>query len=299
MSRDPFKDISLVHDKSLEQFKRFEVVPGTGLIMNGSMAIVGGTGTGKTSLITKIIKLYQSKVPGLHILYFGGEVDQTFSTNIKSGIILIDPKDLKKFLEQYAEIKKRLIEWINIVKVPKSKVNVLVLNDNVKKITQELKKSLKDTDDLYDYATEELGVYMESSKIAGIQIPPLVIKKGTGLIVVSTVSIFDDLTQLGKFTSDPSGRFLRIITANTRHFLNTSIFSMQRYTYLPSNVRKNVNTWILTKGLATSDIKVMLTEITLPDDITEEELIKEIEGLQKYEFLVVNSEEGVVRVLRT
>lgn len=309
--------IKLSRDETLEKFKRYEIVKNSGLIVNGSMGIIGGTGTGKTSLITKIVRLYMDTLgpaSGLHILYFGGEIDQTFSKNISSGVILIRPIDMKTFLEKYSQLKKQLIEWLEIKKmakvssrnpkdgsvVIKKQLYFKDLNTNMVEIARKLK--ITDVDDLVELAIKDVEKYSLPSEVAGIgshsqtiKIPPLVVNGN----VVPTLSIFDDITQLGKFTSDPTGKFLRMITANTRHFMNTSIFSMQRYTYLPSNVRKNVNSWMFAKPMPLMDLKILFNEINLPDETEPDEIIEEISKLQKYEFLVISGEFNVLRVLRT
>ena len=313
--QDKLDKIKLSRDETLEKFKRYEIVKNSGLIVNGSMGIIGGTGTGKTSLITKITRLYMDECKGdLHVLYFGGEIDQTFSKNISSGVILIKPIDMKTFLEKYSQLKKQLIEWIEIKKMAKvssrnSKEsswnskdgNIVIkkqlyfkdLNTNMVEIARKLK--ITDVDDLVELAIKDVEKYSLPSEVAGVKIPPLVVNGE----IVPTLSIFDDITQLGKFTSDPTGKFLRMITANTRHFMNTSIFSMQRYTYLPSNVRKNVNSWMFAKPMPLMDLKILFSEINLPDETEPEEVIEEISKLQKYEFLVISGEFNVLRVLRT
>lgn len=295
MTQKVLDAIKLIHDPSLDKFKRYEIIPESGLIVNGSMGIIGGTGSGKTSLITKIIKLYKKKIPTIHVIYIGGEIDQTFTTNIPNGLTLVDPSLLKIFLETYSSVKKELIEWINLIEILKKNKTVLFkdLNTNMIKLAKENK--ITNTDDLLEFALAKIDHYSQPSMIKSINIPPLIVKNN----VIETLSIFDDLTQLGKFTSDPSGKFLRMITANTRHFLNTSIFSMQRYTYLPSNVRKNVNCWLFTKGMAMTDIKILLKEINLPEDILESEIIDELNSLEKYEFLTVNAEFNVLQIIHT
>lgn len=308
--QDKLDKIKLSRDETLEKFKRYEIVKNSGLIVNGSMGIIGGTGTGKTSLITKIVRLYMDTLgpaSGLHILYFGGEIDQTFSKNISSGVILIRPIDMKTFLEKYSQLKKQLIEWLEIKKMAKVSSrnpkdgNIVIkkqlyfkdLNTNMVEIARKLK--ITDVDDLVELAIKDVEKYSLPSEVAGVKIPPLVVNDE----IVPTLSIFDDITQLGKFTSDPTGKFLRMITANTRHFMNTSIFSMQRYTYLPSNVRKNVNSWMFAKPMPLMDLKILFNEINLPDETEPEEVIEEISKLQKYEFLVISGEFNVLRVLRT
>lgn len=270
--------VKISKDESLEIFKRKEIIKDSGIIVNGSIAIVGGTGSGKTTLITKLLKIYVGALKNCDIIYFGTEIDQTFSKNISMKITLVNPAQMKDFLEKYASDKKLLIELIEIVKLANKrgkKLRTSDLTENMIKIAKELRQD--NVDDLAAYALDKVAV------------TPL----------KYSICIFDDITQLGKFTSDPAGKFLRMITANTRHFLNTSIFSMQRYTYLPSNVRKNINCWIFTKGITQDDLKIMLQEIVLPADVDAAKVIKTVEELQKYEFLVINSETNTFTVVKT
>jgi len=327
MTQESLDKIKLSQDTSLEAYKRFQIEKGSAFIVNGSMAVVGGTGSGKTSLVSKLVRLYHNVLNPTIFYFHGGDgMDQTFAMNTKGvPIISISSKPSQKteraraleiqrieketsnlntsekfkktkevkvspmesFIRMYAKIKKTLIEFLQLVQVPG------YWSENLTVLKKEL-----DGANMVRVAEEYIKKYREPTNIEGVDLGPIIISKGKSLVVAPSLMIFDDLTQLGSYTGQYANQFLKEITSNTRHFANTSIFGMQRYTFLQPNVRKQINTWALGYGVTLDDMRTMIGEIVIPRESSGIEVIEEYESLEKYEFLLINAEFDILSVLK-
>lgn len=321
MTQESLDKIKLSQDTSLEAYKRFQIEKGSAFIVNGSMAVVGGTGSGKTSLVSKLVRLYHNVLNPTIFYFHGGDgMDQTFAMNTK-GVPIIsisskpsqktekettrdpkgsnvprrDPKGAKEvkvspmesFIRMYAKIKKTLIEFLQLVQVPG------YWSENLTVLKKEL-----DGANMVRVAEEYIKKYREPTNIEGVDLGPIIISQKKSLVVAPSLMIFDDLTQLGSYTGQYANQFLKEITSNTRHFANTSIFGMQRYTFLQPNVRKQINTWALGYGVTLDDMRTMIGEIVIPRESSGIEVIEEYESLEKYEFLLINAEFDILSVLK-
>lgn len=316
MTQESLDKIKLSQDTSLEAYKRFQIEKGSAFIVNGSMAVVGGTGSGKTSLVSKLVRLYHNVLNPTIFYFHGGDgMDQTFAMNTKGvPIISISSKESKRlkaeketsqksptikktkevkvspmesFIRMYAKIKKTLIEFLQLVQVPG------YWSENLTALKKEL-----DGANMVRVAEEYIKKYREPTNIEGVDLGPIIISKGKSLVVAPSLMVFDDLTQLGSYTGQYANQFLKEITSNTRHFANTSIFGMQRYTFLQPNVRKQINTWALGYGVTLDDMRTMIGEIVIPRESSGIEVIEEYESLEKYEFLLINAEFDILSVLK-
>lgn len=313
MTQESLDKIKLSQDTSLEAYKRFQIEKGSAFIVNGSMAVVGGTGSGKTSLVSKLVRLYHNVLNPTIFYFHGGDgMDQTFAMNTK-GVPIISisskPKNtsekfkdegptkrktkevkvspMESFIRMYAKIKKTLIEFLQLVQVPG------YWSENLTALKKEL-----DGANMVRVAEEYIKKYREPTNIEGVDLGPIIISKGKSLVVAPSLMVFDDLTQLGSYTGQYANQFLKEITSNTRHFANTSIFGMQRYTFLQPNVRKQINTWALGYGVTLDDMRTMIGEIVIPRESSGIEVIEEYESLEKYEFLLINAEFDILSVLK-
>lgn len=313
MTQESLDKIKLSQDTSLEAYKRFQIEKGSAFIVNGSMAVVGGTGSGKTSLVSKLVRLYHNVLNPTIFYFHGGDgMDQTFAMNTK-GVPIISisskPKNtsekfkdegptkrktkevkvspMESFIRMYAKIKKTLIEFLQLVQVPG------YWSENLTALKKEL-----DGANMVRVAEEYIKKYREPTNIEGVDLGPIIISQKKSLVVAPSLMIFDDLTQLGSYTGQYANQFLKEITSNTRHFANTSIFGMQRYTFLQPNVRKQINTWALGYGVTLDDMRTMIGEIVIPRESSGIEVIEEYESLEKYEFLLINAEFDILSVLK-
>lgn len=241
-------------DRSTDVFKRYEIISRSGLIVNGSMAFIGGTGVGKTSLITKLVKIYGEHLKQMHVIYVG-EPDQTFKTNYTGPVTVIKPDKLVQTLDTYVQLKKQLIDALVRIR---------------------------------DGFADEADVAFVHKHMSPDGMWPALVTREKPVFVVPTITIFDDITQLGSIVSDPAGKYLRMLTSNTRHWLNTSLFSMQRYTYLPASVRRNINTWFFGAGMSPADTEILERELG----------IRISEYIPKYSFQVKSPEFDVDSLIR-
>lgn len=286
MTQESLDAIKLSKDSDLEKYKRYQIEKNSGFIVNGSMAIVGGTGSGKTTLLSKLVRLYDGHIKGLQIFYFhGGDgMDQTFTHHTKgTSIKSIDSSKMEKFVLTYSKVKKNLIEFIQLLQKPG------YWSENLTVMKKEL-----DGANMIKVAAEFVEKYSKPQTLETIDIGPMVQKSD----VVPSLLLFDDLTQLGNYTGKYAKDFLKIVTSNTRHFRNTSIFSMQRYTNLQSDVRKNINAWAIGYGVVNEDLKIMLSETVIPHDVSTNEIYEEYDSLQRYEFLIINAEFDILTVIK-
>lgn len=285
MTQRSLDAIKLAKDNVLESMKRRPIEKNSGFIINGSIAVVGGTGSGKTSLITKLMRLYNSTINGLTIFYFhnGDGMDQTMSLNTKqifiNNVNWFGEPSGETIVRRYIKHKKQMIE--KAVELTGTIGDETVKSSLITSLVNENQMTVK-------------------TNGGTLVLNPLMISNNGKTKVVININpslmIFDDLTQLGNYTGQYANSFLKELVSNTRHFSNTSIFGMQRYTYLQANVRRNINCWALGYGLSMDDLKTMLNEITTGR--TNEEVINTYTRMPKYHFLIINPEFDVFEIIK-
>ena len=281
--------IDLAKDTSLDQMKTQSISDGSAFIVNGTMCIVGNIGSGKTSLIAKLMVLYRKKIePDIFYFFTEGRMDSTMSENINKHQIEITPIDSKymeEFVAKYRTLKMAIIELHKY----------LTRDDYWSEALTELKSQFK-VKSLLPKAKEIISKYSKPETIEvkdkKFPIKPIIGEKNT---YTKSLMIFDDIAQFPEFTKKNSANtFFKELAANTRHFVNTSIFAMQRFTFIQKDVRVLTNTWCLGYGIATEDIKTLFKQSVTVEGWSSEEMIREYEKIKKYNFLVINSGLAIV-----
>jgi len=277
--------VTLAQDDSLEQMKTQGIVKDSPFILNGTISIVGNIGSGKTSLIAKLLVIYSTvKKDDLDIFYFhNGIMDGTMAENInkyKLKIVSITGQYMEEFIKKYRALKTTVIELYKY----------LVRDDYWSETLTEIKNNLS-SDSILPFAKEMIKKHSVPSELKidkkSFAIKAIIDLKSKD--IVPSLMVFDDITQFKGFTGKYANSFFKELTANTRHFCNTSIFSMQRFTYLQKDVRVLSNTWCLGYGIAEDDIKDLFKQSIAVGGYSTNELIQLYNKVEKYNFLTINS----------
>ncbi len=292
MTQKFLDEVKLSEDDSLEQMKTRPIVKGSPFIVNGTMTIVGNVGSGKTSLIVKLLVIYRREIDPDFFYFHAGTMDSTMSENVnKHNIKLtsIPSRYMEEFVMNYRIIKSAVIELYKYY----------TRDDYWSEALTEMKKVLK-VSSLMDKAKETLKKYSKDSEIKvgdrSFPISKIIDENGN---ITNSVMIFDDLTQFKEFTGKhAASSFFKELSANTRHFANTSIFSMQRFTYLQKDVRVLSNMWALGYGIAPDDIRELFKQSVSVAGYETKELIAEYEEVDRYEFLLINSGLAIVDFIK-
>lgn len=298
-------DVKLAEDDSLTQMKTHSIVKDSPFIYNGTIGIVGNIGSGKTSLIAKLLVIYhehstlakspkETSIDSSYLdtfYFFDGTIDSTMNENINKYNIKIVPilsEYMAGFISKYRAIKIMVIEVYKY----------LSRDDYWSETLTELKNELK-TNTILPYAKRFIQKYMLPSELEvngkKFSIQPLIDRDGN---ITPSLMVFDDITQFKGFTGKYANSFFKELAANTRHFMNTSIFSMQRFTFLQKDVRALVNTWSLGYGISEEDITSLYKQSVTVAGFSTKDLINLYDEIEQYEFMVINSALSLVTKLK-
>ncbi|KAA6358207.1 MAG: hypothetical protein EZS28_046266 [Streblomastix strix] len=266
MSLSEIKQIQFDTYNMLDEYKTRPLTPKSIFLINANHYIVGAVGSGKTTLMSKLIVLYKHII-NPYILYFSNMgPDESMSLNMNDKNIAINNityDDAMMFLPQFDEIKYKVKELYTYWKL--KQMNIKYNSDYIKQSKQnmidanELKKdetyqqfTSRMKEQFKTYCIETINEYSQPTKLMQYTIPPLVqhVSYEKRLKIIDTEEIDEDGISIIKTLKLP-------ILQNARLLSSLMIFDdigsntdIQRYTsqlartitHLVSDSRHSKNT---------------------------------------------------------
>lgn len=278
-------------DEMMDEMQTKSIVENSPLIINGTLAIVGNVGSGKTTLLAKMALAYREEI-NPDIFYFHNSVmDSTMANYIsehKIDVTVVTVDAMDAFISDYRRLKQLAIEFYKYITTDSYWSDYL----------EDVKKTLK-VKSLLPSAKTFLMKHKQPFTIKvgnkDYNVKPLINEDGK---ITKSLMLFDDITQFKNFTGKYANNFFKELAANTRHFANTSIFSMQRFTYLQKDVRVLVHSWFLGYGITDDDIKSLFSQTISIGGYSKNDLVKEYAKINRYEFLAINSGMEIIETVK-
>ncbi|KAA6367349.1 MAG: hypothetical protein EZS28_037125 [Streblomastix strix] len=272
MSLQELQDITFTNQDLLNEYKTTPLTKNSLFLINGNHYIVGAAGSGKTTLMCKLIVIYK-KIINPFILYFSNYgADETMALNLNSKNIQLTNVTYGEatiFLPEFDEIKysnKEMYTWYKMNEQKQS-----YTSDFIKRMEEqilqanEIKKNEKPNDYLNRIAElfkqkviETINTYSQPTKILRFDIPALIqnvanqkkykitddaqnadikimkIPKLEKAQLLHTLMLFDDIGSNADIQrfSSQLSKTITHLVSDSRHSKNTIFFIAQRPTYL-------------------------------------------------------------------
>ncbi|KAA6369648.1 MAG: hypothetical protein EZS28_034825 [Streblomastix strix] len=188
MSLQELQDITFTNQDLLNEYKTTPLTKNSLFLINGNHYIVGAVGSGKTTLMCKLVVIYK-KIIDPFILYFSNYgADETMALNLNSKNIQLTNVTYGEamiFLPEFDEIKYSTKEMYTWYKMNEQKQSYT--SDFIKRMEEqilqanEIKKNEKPNDYLNRIAElfkqkviETINTYSQPTKILRFDIPALI-----------------------------------------------------------------------------------------------------------------------------
>ncbi|KAA6378790.1 MAG: hypothetical protein EZS28_025682 [Streblomastix strix] len=294
MSLQELQDITFINQDLLNEYKTKPLTKNSLFLINGNHYIVGAVGSGKTTLMCKLIVIYK-KIIDPFILYFSNYgADETMALNLNSKNIQLTNVTYGEamiFLPEFDEIKYSTKEMYTWNKMNEQKQSYT--SDFIKRMEEqillanEIKKNEKPNDYLNRIAElfkqkviETINTYSQPTKILRFDIPALIqnvsYQKKFKIVdndqvdvkvmkipilekaqLLHTLMLFDDIgsnADIQRFSSQLSKTITHLVS-DSRHSKNTIFFIAQRPIYLFKTARILTHVICLGVNLGESDLR--------------------------------------------
>ncbi|KAA6378766.1 MAG: hypothetical protein EZS28_025707 [Streblomastix strix] len=336
MSLQELQDITFTNQDLLNEYKTTPLTKNSLFLINGNHYIVGAVGSGKTTLMCKLVVVYK-KIIDPFILYFSNYgADETMALNLNSKNIQLTNVTYGEamiFLPEFDEIKYSTKEMYTWYKMNEQKQSYT--SDFIKRMEEqilqanEIKKNEKPNDYLNRIAElfkqkviETINTYSQPTKILRFDILALIqnvsYQKKFKIVdndqvdvkvlkipilekaqLLNTLMLFDDIgsnADIQRFSSQLSKTITHLVS-DSRHSKNTIFFIAQRPIYLFKTARILTHVICLGVNLGESDIRQVYDENTIQNlDYDEFQLL--YSTLKKYEFIILNKWLGKFEILK-
>ncbi|KAA6360645.1 MAG: hypothetical protein EZS28_043828 [Streblomastix strix] len=336
MSLQELQDITFTNQDLLNEYKTTPLTKNSLFLINGNHYIVGAVGSGKTTLMCKLVVIYK-KIIDPFILYFSNYgADETMALNLNSKNIQLTNVTYGEamiFLPEFDEIKYSTKEMYTWYKMNEKKQSYT--SDFIKRMEEQIlqankiKKNEKPNDYLNRIAElfkqkviETINTYSQPTKILRFDIPPLIqnvsYQKKFKIVdndqvdvkvmkipilekaqLLHTLMLFDDIgsnADIQRFSSQLSKTITHLVS-DSRHSKNTIFFIAQRPIYLFKTARILTHVICLGVNLGESDLRQVYDENTIQNlDYDEFQLL--YNTLKKYEFIILNKWMGKFEILK-
>ncbi|KAA6369504.1 MAG: hypothetical protein EZS28_034970 [Streblomastix strix] len=305
-------------------------------LINGNHYIVGAVGSGKTTLMCKLIVIYKKIINPFILFFTNYGADETMALNLNSKNIQLTNVTYGEamiFLPEFDEIKystKEMYTWYKMNEQKQSYTSDFIMRMEEQILqANEIKKNEKPIDYLNRIAElfkqkviETINTYSQPTKILRFDISALIqnvsYQKKFKIVdndqvdvkvlkipilekaqLLHTLMLFDDIgsnADIQRFSSQLSKTITHLIS-DSRHSKNTIFFIAQRPTYLFKTARILTHVICLGVNLGESDIRQVYDENTIQNlDFDEFQLL--YSTLKKYEFIILNKWLGKFEILK-
>ncbi|KAA6367738.1 MAG: hypothetical protein EZS28_036736 [Streblomastix strix] len=326
MSLQELQDITFTNQDLLNEYKTTPLTKNSLFLINGNHYIVGAVGSGKTTLMCKLVVIYK-KIIDPFILYFSNYgADETMALNLNSKNIQLTNVTYGEamiFVPEFDEINYSTKEMYTWYKMNEQKQSYT--SDFIKRMEEQIlqanqiKKNEKPNEYLNRIAElfkqkviETINTYSQPTKILRFDIPALIqnvsYQKKFKIVdndqvdvkvmkipilekaqLLHTLMLFDDIgsnADIQRFSSQLSKTITHLVS-DSRHSKNTIFFIAQRPIYLFKTARILTHVICLGVNLGESDLRQVYDENTIQNlDYDEFQLL--YNTLKKQEFIILN-----------
>ncbi|KAA6376191.1 MAG: hypothetical protein EZS28_028282 [Streblomastix strix] len=337
MSLQELQDITFTNQDLLNEYKTKPLTKNSLFLINGNHYIVGAVGSGKTTLMCKLVVIYK-KIIDPFILYFSNQgADETIALNLNSKNIQLTNVTYGEamiFLPEFDEIKYSTKEMYTWYKMNEQKQSYT--SDFIKRMeeqilqTNEIKKNEKPNDYLNRIAElfkqkviETINTYSQPTKILRFDIPALIQNvtyqkkfkitddaQNADIKIIKipilekaqllhTLMLFDDIGSNADIQrfSSQLSKTITHLVSDSRHSKNTIFFIAQRPTYLFKTARILTHVICLGVNLGETDLRQVYDENTI-QNLDFDEFQLLYNTLKKYEFIILNKWLGKFEILK-
>lgn len=300
-------DTSLsVRDDSSTKAHKTKPLPGTHIPSPALIGFIGSKGSGKTTLISRLLnKFSQKKIFDHYIVCYQGSLDETFTSNMRKfsgkNMVLVEGASALSLFMEYARVKMDFLNVIRYIDHP----DTAVANTTVQKFRDSAEKAaranrqaassrrysgsgpdvetmftqmLEDTIDTYS-SDFILTVDGQDYEFSGMT------RKTKCLVVFDDMGKFADMVNSG---SSFAKTFIGLLN-DVRHYLVDVWFGGQNLIMLAKGIRRGVDGWFLGYGIPYDDAqKYVPTLGGFPHDVPVKTVTEDLMSLNKYEWVFIS-----------
>lgn len=301
------RDDSLaVRDDTSTKAHKTKPLPGTHIPSPALIGFIGSKGSGKTTLISRLLnKFSQKKIFDHYIVCYQGSLDETFTSNMRKfvgkNMVLVEGTSALSLFMEYARVKMDFLNVIRYIDHP----DTAVANTTIQKFRDAAEKSVRanrqaassrrhsghgpDAETIFTQMLEDtidtyssdfiLTVDGQDYEFSGMN------RKTKCLVVFDDMGKFADILNAG---SSFAKTFIGLLN-DVRHYLVDVWFGGQNLIMLAKGIRRGVDAWFLGYGIPYDDAqKYVPTLGGFPHDVPTKTVTEDIMSLNKYEWVFIS-----------